>query len=306
MKSNPQVPTPDRPGLLNWVLIIALGVIWGSAFLAIRVSLDGFTPWQTAAGRTLVGAIILTLIGAAMGQGPLQLPSRRAAGFAMLIGAIATALPFALLSWGQQHVPSAFAGVAMGTVPLLVLPLVWLFSPEEGIGLRRVTGMLMGFAGIVIITGTGGTDGQSPLTFWGQLACIGAASCYAIGSVLTRRAPKMPPLAFACVSMLTAAAVLIPIALIKDGVPTVWPAKPLQALLYAAIFPTALAAVIRVRVITTAGSLFMSTTSYMVPVWSVIFGVVLLSEDLSNSLYAGLGLILIGIAISQSRAWLGR
>lgn len=299
-------PTPDRPGLLNWLLIIALGIIWGSAFLSIRITLDGFTPWQTAAGRTLAGAALLTCVATFMGQGPHTLPNRRAWGFAVLIGAVATALPFALLSWGQQHVPSAFAGVAMGTVPLLVLPLVWLFSPDEGIGPRRIIGMSLGFVGIVLMVGQGAFKGTSSLTFWGQLACIAAACCYAVGSVLTRRAPKMPPLAFACVTLLTAAAILTPIAALRDGLPTTWPAAPLRALLYAAIFPTALAAVIRVRVITTAGSLFMSTTSYMVPIWSVVFGIWLLSEDLPSTLYLSLALILGGIAMSQSRAWLGR
>lgn len=294
-------PTPQSPGALNWALVVLLGIIWGSAFMSVRVSLDGFTPWQTAAGRTGMGAVLLALIGTALGQGPHLLPNLRAYAFAMLIGAVAVALPFALLSWGQQHVPSAFAGVAMATVPLIVLPLVYVFSPDEGIGPRRVIGMVLGFAGIVTLTGPGLALSAGPLTLYGQLACIGAAGCYAVGSVLTRRAPKMPPLGFAAVSLLTGAAILIPLALLLDGLPTDWPARPGGALLYAAVFPTALAAVIRVRVITTAGSLFMSTTSYMVPIWSVIFGVTLLGEDLPPSLIAGLALILAGIAISQSR-----
>jgi drug/metabolite transporter (DMT)-like permease len=74
------------------------------------------------------------------------------------------------------------------------------------------------------------------------------------------------------------------------------------AVLYAALFPTAIGALIRVRVITTAGSLFMNITSYMVPVWSVIFGVILLREDLPAQLYTALALILVGIFITQSRS----
>ena len=282
-------------------MILTLGVIWGSAFMSVRLSLDGFTPWQTAAGRVAVGALILAMIGTAMGQGPHKLPSRRALVWASVIGVGAVALPFSLLSWGQQHVASAFAGVAMGTVPLLVLPLVWLFSPEEGIGPRRLIGMGLGFAGILVMTGPGAFEDGSALAFWGRLACVGAACCYAMGSVLTRRAPKMPPLAFASVTLIAAALTLIPIALWRDGMPSALPSAPLAAILYAAVFPTALAAVIRVQVITTAGSLFMSNTSYMVPVWSVIFGVVLLDEALSPTLYLGLALILCGIAVSQMR-----
>lgn len=294
-------PTPEKPGLMNWVLILTLGVIWGSAFLSVRITLDGFSALQTAAGRTALAAVTLTLIGSAMGQPPHRLPGRRAYGFAAAIGAFAVALPFGLLSWGQQFVPSAFAGVAMGAVPLLVLPLVYVFSPEEGIGPRRITGMTLGFLGLLVLIGRGAFETESPGSFAGQLACIGAALCYAAGSVATRRAPKMPPIAFATVTLITAALILAPLALLIDGWPRAWPQSPTTALLYAAIFPTALAAVIRVRVITTAGSLFMSNTSYMVPVWSVIFGITLLDEALPPGLYAGLALILAGIAISQSR-----
>ncbi len=274
--------------------------------MSVRVALDGFTPLQTAAGRTMIGAILLTLAGTAFGQGPHRLPSPIAYGVAAIIGAGAVGLPFALLSWGQQHVPSAFAGVAMGAVPLLVLPLVWIFSPDEGIGPRRIFGMALGFIGILIMTGPGAFGDDSALVFWGRIACVAAALCYACGSVLTRRAPAMPPLAFASVSLLTAAVILGPVALWVDGLPSAYPARPLTGLLYAAVFPTAIAAVIRVRVITTAGSLFMSTTSYMVPVWSVFFGVVLLDETLTPALIWGLALILIGIGISQSRAWVSR
>ncbi len=294
--------TPQRPGLTNWLLIITLGIIWGSAFMSVRLTLEGFTPWQTAAGRTILGALLLTAIGTSLGQGPHKLGSKRGMAIAVIIGIGAVALPFALLSWGQQHVPSAFAGVAMGAVPLLVLPLVWLFSPEEGIGPRRIIGMLLGFAGILTITGPGALSATNDLTLWGRLACIGAALCYACGSVLTRRAPAMPPLAFASVTLIAAALTLTPIALLRDGLPAAWPRTPTLALLYAAALPTALAAVIRVRVITTAGSLFMSNTSYMVPVWSVIFGIALMDEILPDTLYVGLALILAGIAISQSRA----
>lgn len=296
-------PTPQDPGLLNWALILCLGLIWGGAFLSVRVALEGFEPWTVAAWRVGIAAVTLWLIGAALGQGLGTIPSKSAWRYACVIGVGAVALPFAMLSWGQQFVPSAFAGIAMGAVPLLVLPLVYLFSPEEGIGPRRIIGMLLGFVGLYLMIGpqaiqTGG-EPNAPL---GQLACIAAAACYAAGSVITRRAPKMPPIAFASATLIAAAVVLVPIALIIEGLPDAWPQNPTLALFYAALLPTALAAVIRVRVITTAGSLFMSLTSYMVPVWSVIFGVTLMSEQLPPQLFMALGLILTGIAISQSRA----
>lgn len=295
-------PSPDSPGLLNWILIIALGVIWGAAFMGVATALGGYAPWTVTAGRVGLGALVLALVGSAMGQPIWRLGGGRAWLFAGLIGLGAVALPFALLSWGLQHIPSAFAGVAMGTVPLLVLPLVYLFSPEEGIGPRRIIGMGLGFAGLVVLVGPGALAGEGAALTLGRLACIAAAACYAVGSVLTRRAPKMPPVAFAGATLAIGALALLPIALIVDGIPEISASRATMGLVFVAVFPTALAAVIRVRVITTAGSLFMSITSYMVPVWAVIYGITLMSEDLPPQLFVALALILSGIGIAQSRA----
>lgn len=271
--------------------------------MSVRLSLDGFGPWTVAAGRTTIAAILLTALGFAFKQGIDRVPSRKAWGAAGAIGAFAIALPIVLLTQGQQHVPSAFAGVTMGAVPLLVLPLAYVFSPEEGIGPRRIMGMIIGFIGLFILVGPGAanTTGSDNET-WGRIACLIAAGCYALGSIITRRAPKMPPIAFAAATMVVAAAILIPLSLIIEGIPRAFPFTPTLALLYAAALPTALAAVIRVRVITTAGSVFMSLTSYMVPVWAVILGVSFMNETLPPQLFIALAIILFGIGLSQSRA----
>lgn len=296
-------PSPENPGLLNWVLICSLGLIWGGAFMSVRLALDGFPPATVAAGRSLLAAITLCAIGYVFGQGLNKIPSRKAWTFACIIGAGSVAAPTLMLSWGQQFVPSAFAGVAMGAVPLMVLPLAYIFSPEEGIGPRRVAGMILGFIGLVILVGPGAaTSTGNGFETLGRFACLGAAAGYAIGSITTRRAPSMPPIAFASATLLVAAIVLVPVALFVDGLPREFPAGPTTALIYAALMPTALAAVIRVRVITTAGSVFMSLTSYQVPIWAVILGIAFMGESLPPQLFVALAVILSGIALSQSRS----
>ena len=246
-------PTPENPGLINWFLIIFLGIIWGSAFMAMSLSLEGFGPQTVAGARLALGALILNALGIFMGQPITSIHKSRGWPFVIAIGAIAFAMPMLLLTWGQQHVPSAFAGVAMTTVPLIVLPLVYIFSPEEGIGPRRVIGMIIGFIGISLLVGPGAFEStDSDLVFWGRLACIGSACGYAIGSILTRRAPKMPPIALASGTLTVAAVLVVPLALMTEGLPKGFPMVASLAVLYAALFPTAIGALIRVRVITTA------------------------------------------------------
>ncbi|WP_341862350.1 DMT family transporter [Gymnodinialimonas sp. 57CJ19] len=294
-------PSTTKPGVTNWLLVIALGIVWGTAFMGTTLALEAISLWWVAAGRVAIAAAILLPLSAMMGQGVQHIRGARAWCFVTVIGIFSLALPLTLLAWGLNYVPSAFAGVAMGAVPLLVLPLVAIFSPEEGIGPRRVIGVCLGFVGLLLLVGPG-AFGEG--TMGGRLACMATAACYAVGSVMTRRAPKMPPIAFAAASLAMGALVLMPLAWVMDGPPQITQTSAAWALLYTAAFPTGLAAILRVQVITSAGSLFMSFTSYMVPVWAVLFGVTLMGEALPPQLFWALGLILVGIGISQSRALL--
>jgi drug/metabolite transporter (DMT)-like permease len=295
-------PTPQIPGTLNWALVNLLGVVWGTSFLSIGISLESFAPLTVAALRTSLAAIALCAAAAVTNQRLGTLAIARAWPFAAFSGVIGLALPFSLLAWGQQFVPSAVAGVAMGSVPLLLLPLVYVFSPEEGIGPRRIAGIGLGFTGLLLIVGPGALNGPGGLAAaLGALACISAAGGYAVASVITRRSPATPPIAFAAATMLAAAVVLVPLALLIDGIPQEISTRSLVAIVYLALLPTAIASFLRVQIITSAGSLFMSVTAYLVPVWSVIFGVTLMGEDLPPQLYIALALILSGIGLSQSR-----
>ena len=294
-------PTPSSPGLLNWFLVNLLGVVWGTSFLSIGISLESLPPLTLAATRVLIAAVALLLMVPLFGASLRDMAGSRATIFAILAGLVGFALPFVLLGWGQQFVPSAVAGVAMGTVPLLLVPLVYVFSPEEGIGPRRIAGLVLGFIGLVLIVGPGLLNGGGEGWALGALACMGAALAYAVASIITRRSPATHPILFAAISMTTAALVLVPLALVIDGLPREASTRSLTAVLYLGLFPTAMAAAVRVRIIKTAGSLFMSVAGYLVPVWSVIFGIVIMKENLPPQLFIALALILGGIAVAQSR-----
>lgn len=293
--------TPGRPGLTNWIILLVLGAIWGSAFMAMELALRGFPPLWVAALRTGIAAPVLLAIAALVGQGVGRIAEARAWGHVGPAGIVGVVLPFFFLTWGQQHVPSAFAGVAMGSVPIVLVPLAYVFLSDETVTPVRILGLILGFAGLVVLVGPGALEsGAGDSVLLGRLACLGAATGYAVASILTRRCPPLPPLAFTAGTLLVAAAILVPAALIVEGVPRGFGWQALAAAAYAALFPTALAFYLRVLVIRSAGSLFMSLVSYIVPVFAVLFGVGVLGEDLPHELYLALALILGGIAVSQS------
>ncbi|MEO9865326.1 MAG: DMT family transporter [Yoonia sp.] len=286
-----------QPTPANWFSVAALGLIWGGTFMVVAIALEGYGPLTVAAARTSLGSLALIGIMGVM-RSPLPQFSGQLIKYLLIIGVMNTALPFAMLSWGQQYVPSAFAGISMTAIPLFVLPLAHLFS-DEVMTRRNAAGVTLGFIGAVVLIGPSvlriGT-GWEPL---GQLACVAAALSYAISSVMTRRCPPIDSITMATILMIIGAVTLIPAMLIVEGVPQMADTRSTLAIIFLGFVPTALAALLRVFTIRTAGAVFMTLVNYQVPVWSMVFGAVILSETLPLRFFAALALILTGLAISQ-------
>ena len=288
------------PGLINWLRIAFIALIWGGAFMVVRVALRDFAPLSLAAGRITIGALSLYMLMRWRGVALPSFTDARLWRFVALVGLLSSAIPFALLSWGQQHVPSAFAGMTMAALPIFVLPLAHFLVPGERVYMRKIIGFSVGFLGAILLIGTSGLGlAEGPLEATARFACVAAAFCYACGSIATRQCPPVNELALSTASLIVAVLILVPIALVVDG----WPAMPsatgLVAILYLGLIPTALAFIIKVAVIRSAGPSFMTLTNYQVPVWSVLFGSLFLGETLPAILFVALALILLGVAIIQ-------
>ena len=287
----------QQPTLANWLTIAALGFIWGATFMVVAIALEGYGPLTVACARVTLGALALMALMRILGR-PLPVLSARLVKYLVVIGLLNSAIPFSLLSWGQQYVPSAFAGISMASVALFILPLAHVFS-DERLTMRNAVGVGLGFVGAVVLIGPGvlqlGT-GFEPL---GQIACLGAAVSYAVASIMTRRCPTIDPIAMATAVLVVGSLALLPAMLVFEGVPQIAAARPTTAIIILGLIPTALAAWLRIRTIRTAGSVFMAPVGFQVPVWSMICGALILNEDLPLRFFIALGLILTGLAISQ-------
>lgn len=285
-----------QPTLSNWLSILLLGVIWGGTFMVVAIALEGYKPLTVACARTTLGAITLLLLVWILGR---PIPRGRVVwGYLAVTGVLNTALPFALLSWGQQYVPSAFAGISMAVLPLFVLPLAHIFADDK-MSTRKTVGVILGFCGALVLVGPTVFDLSQDSMALPQLACIAASMSYAISSVLTRRCPPVDSISMAAITLVVGAVCLIPAMLVFEGVPTWIEGRSGYAILFLGFIPTAFAALLRVTTIRTAGPVFMTLVNYQVPVWSMIFGAWILSEVLPLRFFAALGLILIGLGISQ-------
>jgi len=216
------------------------------------------------------------------------------------IGVLSSALPFSLLSWGQTHVTSGFAGVSMASIALLVLPLSHFFVPGEQMTLRRTIGFLIGFGGVALLIGPEAlAPSGSEMELWGRVFCVLAASCYAISSVIIRRLPPIDPLGLAAIPLIIGSITSLCFALAVEGPPPAISTETLLIILYLGLVPTAGANLLRILTIRSAGPVFMSLTNYQVPLWSVILGIVILQEAPRQNLFLAMTLILIGLCLSQ-------
>lgn len=285
-----------QPTLLNWLSILMLGLIWGGTFMVVSIALEGYGPLTVAAARTTLGAVTLLLLVRVLNR---PLPRNRVVwGYLAVTGVLNTAVPFALLSWGQQYVPSAFAGISMAALPLFVLPLAHFFA-DDRMNARKMIGVIVGFIGAAILIGPAALGlGEGSLAL-PQLACVGASMSYAVSSVLTRRCPPVDSIVMAALTLVVGSICLIPAMLTFEGVPEWVNGRSGYAIIFLGFIPTAFAALLRVTTIRSAGPVFMTLVNYQVPVWSMIFGAWVLSEVLPLRFFAALTLILIGLAISQ-------
>lgn len=285
----------------SWLMIGLLGLTWGGTFMVIEIALEGLTPFWLAAGRIGFAALLMGVIWGAMGfrlfretAGPGDWAS------ALLIGALSSAIPFVLLAWGQQFVTSGFAGVSMAAVSLIMLPLAHFLVPGERFTLRKGIGFVIGFAGVCVLIGTQAFESTGiTMEPAGRLACLGAAFCYALSSILIRRLPAVDPIGLSAVLLLMGATLVLPLAALVEGAPVMPDSRTLIAVVFLGLIPTAAASLLRVLVVRSAGPVFMSLTGYQVPVWSVVLGALILGEPLPPSLLTALALILLGVGLIQ-------
>lgn len=289
------------PTLSNWVSVIALGLIWGGTFMVVAIALRGYGPVTVAAARTTLGALALLSLVCVLRR-PLPAPSSALAGFVVTLGVLTTALPFLLLSWGQQYVPSAFAGLSMAVLPLFVLPLAHVFVPGDRMTWRKSSGFALGLTGALVLLGPGiFAAGDGDLAALGRIACVAASISYAVGSILTRRCPPIDGMWLGALTLLVGAVILVPTMLLTEGVPGAAAPGVMLAIVFLGLVPTAFAAYLRVSVIRSAGPSFMTLVNYQVPVWAMIFGTAVLSEVLPSRFYLALALIATGLFVSQMR-----
>ncbi|MYL24339.1 EamA family transporter [Halomonas alkaliantarctica] len=290
----PNLPTRTP---LDWALLLYLSLAWGLAFMLIALTLPSF---PLVALRLSLGALTLYIIMRAAG---LRLPInkdwwQRFASLALL----GNVVPFSLISWGELYVSSSLAGILMALMPINVMILAHFFIANEPMSMRKAIGFILGFLGVLILLGTEALANLGGDAFWAQIAIIGATVCYSVNSIYTKRLPKLSVLVAGTGTLVAGSLMLWPVALVVDRP---WTQEihwfPLGAVVILGVFSSGLANWVYFTIVQRQGPSFLSMINYIIPVIAFAAGATFLGEAITADRYVALGMILLGIAISQRR-----
>ena len=284
----------------DWLLLIALSMLWGGSFYFAKVAVLEIPPLTLALGRVLIaGAVIAVLIRPLGATLPRDLRTWRQ--FTVL-AALNNAIPFTLILWGQIYIPIGLASILNATSPLFTVVVAHFVTQDDKLTPGRVIGLLAGFAGVVVLIGP---DLLTELGrhVWAQLALLTAAFFYALGAVYARRLRGHRPVTIAGGQLLMSAVLLAPFALAIDRPWTLPPVSgaAIWAMVSLAVFCTALAYLIYFRILGRAGATNALLVTFLIPVSAILLGLLLLDESLDLRQLAGMAAIALGLAAIDGR-----
>lgn len=286
---------------VDWVLFLLLGFFWGSSYLFIKIGVDaGIEAFTLVTLRVAVGFTLLAVIA---GASRVRLPrDPRTWAHLAVIGVLSVALPFVLITWAEQSVDSTLAAVLNGAIPLIVIILAAVVLPDERLTGPRVAGLIVGFIGLVILVGfdpaTLATSGGLPVA-----ALIGSTVSYAAGGVWARRfLGGVRPLVLAIGEVGFALLYVAPLALLFEGTAGLpRTADGWFAVLWLGLLGSGLAFLIFFRLLSRWDATRTSLVAYLIPVFGLVLGAVVLRERVDAGLLVGTTLIVGGIALVNLR-----
>ena len=291
-----------RVTAFDWFLFAILVVCWGTTFAMSKVALQHVTPDWIAAARLMEGAAVL-LAATAVQRAPVPFDRTFLARY-LWLGLIGNAAPFFIITWGMQSITSGVAGLLMGTIPLIIIIMAHFALPGERLTLPRTAGFILGFSGIITLMGPENlfnikAHGEE---LKGELAVVLGCLMYGVNAISAKRM-KLPGTIGVSAGVLAAGAVLATAAAAVQS-PFLIPQAPLSswlAMIGLGLFPTGLATVVWFKAMERTSPTFITMSNYLVPVFALGFGALMLGEHVGWNVLVALLLVLAGIFVSRIR-----
>ena len=286
-----------QPTRTDYIVLFALGALWGSSFGAIKIALHGVTPLTVMSVRILLaGAALLLLILVRKTPLPRGIQNWIKIGWMALFG---TLIPFFLVPWGQLQIDSSLAAILMAVNPLFALTLGHFFSDHESFTLRQLLAMLVGFSGILLVFGENAISSING-NIWAQLAVIGAGFCYTISGVIVSRVRGASADSVSASIFICSSVIVFPLWMILEQPWSLhFETESLLALTHLGLVSTGMAFLMRYYIILRAGAVFLSYVAFIIPMFGILFGILFLGETISVDTMGAVVLILSGVYLGR-------
>jgi len=281
---------------MNLLLLLILGTMWGSSYMFIKVAVADVPPFTLVAGRLTLAAIILWGVLLARRQPVARSPSSWAA-FAIM-GLLNGALPYVLITWGEQTISSGLAALLQATMPIFTVIMAHFITEDEHIRPRRILGIVAGFAGVLVLMLPDLRQGLRE-NIMGQMAIVVSSVSYAGATIYARGVLRgHAPLMATTGQLTTGALFTLPLSLIFERPFDISPSPgALASWLGLVLIGTVVAYVIYYALLARTSATFTSTVTYVIPVNGLLLGALVLGEPLTIVILASAVLILAGVLL---------
>jgi drug/metabolite transporter (DMT)-like permease len=291
----------DRGSLKPYLAMAALALIWGVSFLLIKVAVHDMSPTVLLLLRSASGLLGLAVIVKAMGR-PLIGPGWRTRLGSFAFMAITNAIvPWVAIAWGEERISSGLASILNSTTTLWTAIIIYWAMPSERPSIVNYIGVVLGFAGVVILVLPDLTTHGVSANFFGTMAVLVASLSYALNAIYQRTRMRNVSVFDISIGQLAAATVFaIPLAI--PSLPSVHVAwQSLAAVLALGAAGTGVAYLLYYFVMNSLGAVRAAGVTFLVPITAVFWGVILLHETVTLAIVVGMVVILAGILLTNLR-----
>jgi drug/metabolite transporter (DMT)-like permease len=291
----------SRTSRLDWALFGALGLIWGTSYLFIKIGVETLPTFTLVASRLGIGLIFLVIV-VALAREPLP-RDPKIYGHLLVMSVVNIAIPFALITSAEQSVDSAVAAILNGGVPLFTIVIAALLLHDEPITVNRIAGLIIGYAGVILLVGRGFGSGGGDGAVAGELALLGSTASYGFGNVYARRNVRgLRPMIPALFQVLFGFVITGSIAMLTERpFEAEWTGRTIFAIAWLGLLGSGIAYLVYFRLLRSWGATRTSMVAYLLPIVGIVAGALVLNEVVDAGILVGTALVIGGVALVNSR-----
>lgn len=285
------------PLVFDYALLMTLAAIFGGAFMLTKIAVAEVPPATIVLARLVIAALFVGLAMVIAGQKLAPMLDHWKP--IVVAGFFGNAMPFFLISWGQEKVDAGLTAILMAVMPLITIVIAHFMTGDEKLNAFKVAGFCLGLLGVAVLIGFDKLASLGEETVR-QYAIMAAACCYAIHANVSRWLTGLPRRSVSTAVLLVSALMLLPFSLLIDQPWTLEiSSETAWALIALGVFPTGLGTLMLFAIVTRQGAGFLSQINFLVPVFGIFWAILFLGEVLPSNATLALGLILAGIAIAR-------